>query len=490
MDYPTKSELLELLPYLTQQERDELDRLITDPGAVDLDYWPSRARGLFPRYLWHEFSPPHEDLWNWADAIEPDTCPDPFVAIWARGRGKSTHAEAIACDLGARGKRIYCLYVSGTQDQADKHVATIKAMLESADVTLFFPEVGTPLMGKNGSKQWNRNIVTTSNGYTVEAVGLNKAVRGQKIDWARPNLIIFDDVDERHDTEATVKKKREIITTSILPAGAANCAVLFVQNLIHADSIAHQLSKRPGEDGAADWLTKRVVSGPHEAVEGLQYELVNLDDGGIKWSITGGESKWLGYDLSICEEEINRYGPTSFEVESQHNIDADNPDALLSSEIFDATRVSSHPDLVRIAVGVDPAGGAGRCGIVAGGKSKTGGEWHGYTIADASTPYGTPAADWAIAALRCYHAVKADCIVVERNFGGDMASNTIRQAVLLGEDEDGNETVILRGTNVKILEVSASRGKKVRAQPVASVFQLGRAHHVGYFPQLQKQWTT
>ena len=132
--------------------------------------------------------------------------------------------------------------------------------------------------------------------------------------------------------KATIKKKVEIITTSILPAGAANCAVMFVQNLIHEGSIAHQLSKLPGAEGAADWLAKRIISGPHEAVEGLEYELVNLDDGGIQWRITGGTSKWLGYDLSICEEEINRYGPTSFEVESQHNIDADNPDALLSEQ--------------------------------------------------------------------------------------------------------------------------------------------------------------
>ena len=149
----------------------------------------------------------------------------------------------------------------------------------------------------------------------------------------------------------------------------------------------------------------------------MEYELVNLDDGGIEWRITGGESKWLGYDLAICEEEINRYGPTSFEVESQHNIDADNPDALLSSDIFSATRVSVHPDLVRIAVGVDPAGGAGRCGIIAGGKAKVGREWHGFTIGDYSTPYGTSSAKWAEAVLRCYHAVKADCIVVELRWG-------------------------------------------------------------------------
>ena len=441
---------------------------------------------MFPSHFVHDFSDPHVDLWEWVASVSPDVAPDPFIALWPRGRGKSTNAEAATVDLGAREVRRYCIYVCGTQDQADKHVATIATMLESDGVSRHFPLLGVPKVGKNGSRTWNRKMVTTANNYTVEAVGLNKATRGQKIDWARPNLIIFDDVDERHDTEKTTKKKVEIITTSILPAGAANCAVLFVQNLIHEDSIAHQLSKRPGEEGAADYLTKRIVSGPHEAVKDLEYALVNLSDGGIQWEITGGVSKWLGYSREICEEEINRYGPTSFEVESQHNIDADNPDALLSTDIFDATRVTSHPDLIRVAVGVDPAGGAGRCGIVAAGKAKLGRDYHGYTIADYSTEYGTAAADWAVAVLRCYDAVDADCIVVERNFGGDMVTNTIRQAVLY--DIEGDE--ILRGINVRIVEVSASRGKKVKAQPVASVFQLGRGHHVGYFPKLQKEWTT
>jgi len=234
------------------------------------DDWQSRIPELFPRYFWHDFSPPHIDLWEWANAITRNDAPDPFVAIWPRGRGKSTNGEAIAADLGARDVRTYCIYVSGTQDQADKHVATIATMLEGDNMPAAVRE---PRVGKNGSRTWNRTMVTTSNGYTVEAVGLNKAARGQKIDWARPDVIIFDDVDERHDTDNAVKKKREIITTSILPSAAQSCAILFLQNLIHEGSIAHQLSKRPDEDGGADYLTRRIISGPHQAVDGLDYEM-------------------------------------------------------------------------------------------------------------------------------------------------------------------------------------------------------------------------
>ena len=71
--------------------------------------------------------------------IEAGSQPRPFVAIWPRGRGKSTHAEAIAVDLGAANRRTYCMVVSATQDQADKHVATIARMLESDGVTQFYP---------------------------------------------------------------------------------------------------------------------------------------------------------------------------------------------------------------------------------------------------------------------------------------------------------------------------------------------------------------
>ena len=70
---------------------------------------------------------------------------------------------------------------------------------------------------------WNRRIVQAANGFTVEAVGLNKAVRGQKIDWARPDLIIFDDIDEKHDTPEATKKKAEIITGSHSPGRVNQC---------------------------------------------------------------------------------------------------------------------------------------------------------------------------------------------------------------------------------------------------------------------------
>lgn len=449
------------------------------------DDWRERVRALFGAYFWFPFSPPHEALWEWENEIEIDSTPRSFVALWPRGRGKSTTVEAAVADLGIRGARNYCLYVCGTQDQADKHVQTISRMLESEAVAKYAPTIGTPKLSQNGNRTWNRKMVTTATGFTVEAIGLDKAVRGQKIDWARPDLIVFDDIDEEHDSEDTVRKKEESFTNSILPAGSTNCAQLFAQNLIHANSIANKLSKAPNKEGAAHYMMNRIVSGPFQAVEGLKY--VQRQTGDLwEWIITAGISLWKGYDLDICQREINRFGPTSFNRELQNDVDGDVAGALMTAEDFERTRRSLEqvPDLARIAVAVDPPGGATECGIVCGGRMKVGKDWHGYTIEDATTPKGVKPEVWALAVLKCYYRNQADVIFVERNYGGDMVSSTLRLTKWL--DDDGK--VIVDGEKVHIEEVIATRGKLVRAEPVATVFQQGRGHHVGQFEEMEKEW--
>jgi len=444
--------------------------------------WRERVPVLFAAYFWHPFAEPHEELWRWVDAIKRTSTPLPFVAIWPRGRGKSTTSEAAVADLGIRGARGYGLYCCGTQDQADKHVATIARMLESDAVARYAPDVGRPKVSSNGNRTWNRKMVTTATGYTVEAIGLDKAVRGQKIDWARPDLIVFDDIDEVADSELTTAKKETAITSSIIPAGSTNCAVLFVQNLIHSNSIASRLAKRPDELNAAQYLMQRQVSGPYAAVDGLQYE--RQQDGELwRWKVSG-VSNWPGYDLAICEDELNRVGPLPYERESQNEVDGDAEHALMSAADFERTRKTEHPDLVRVAVAVDPPGGATECGIVCGGKAKVGNDWHGYLLDDATTPKGVRPEEWALAVLKCYHRNGADVVFVERNYGGDMAASTIRQAKWT--DDEGK--VIVDGKTIAIKEVVATRGKIVRAEPIATVYQQGRGHNVGHFTALEKEW--
>jgi phage terminase large subunit-like protein len=82
-----------------------------------------------------------------------------------------------------------------------------------------------------------------------------------------------------------------------------------------------------------------------------------------------------------------------------------------------------------------------------------------------------PPIEWARAAISAYHSYGADRIVAEVNNGGDMVENTIRMVE----------------SNVSYAAVHASRGKVVRAEPVAALYEQGKIHHVGAFPTLEDQ---
>lgn len=143
---------------------------------------------------------------------------------------------------------------------------------------------------------------------------------------------------------------------------------------------------------------------------------------------------------------------------------ADVEGALWKPAMF--RRVEAAPvDLVRVVVAVDPSGAkstrdvnADEIGIVVCGLGKDG---TGYVLEDLSLR--APPSMWATAAARAYRRWKADCIVVEANFGGPMAESLIRQA----------------DAGVRVVNRSASRGKVVRAEPVAGLYERGKIVHVG-----------
>jgi phage terminase large subunit-like protein len=144
--------------------------------------------------------------------------------------------------------------------------------------------------------------------------------------------------------------------------------------------------------------------------------------------------------------------------------------ALWSLARIDQLRVAEAPALTRIVVAVDPSGGDSddhdEQGIVVAGQSVDG---DFYVLADRScreTPHG-----WAGRAVAAYNEFEADVIVAEANYGGAMVESTIRQV----------------GPGVPVRVVTASRGKRQRAEPVSALYEQGRVHHVGPFPQLEDQ---
>ncbi len=156
----------------------------------------------------------------------------------------------------------------------------------------------------------------------------------------------------------------------------------------------------------------------------------------------------------------------------------DTPGAKWTLALIDDTRVSAYPDLVEVAVAVDPSGGAGEGhdeqGIAVVGRGVDG---HGYLVDDRSCSLSPDG--WGRRAVQAYLDHAADLIVVEKNYGGDMAESTIRTAAQA-----------MGVPNVKIEMVRSSRGKALRAEPVAALYEQGRFHHVGSFPELEDQQTS
>lgn len=151
---------------------------------------------------------------------------------------------------------------------------------------------------------------------------------------------------------------------------------------------------------------------------------------------------------------------------------ADVEGALFTAALIDAARVPEAPALERVVVAVDPAvtvtEDSDETGIITAGI--TGNDLY---VLDDSTVKASPDA-WARLAIDRYYALHADYIVVETNNGGDLVTHTLRMV----------------DPKVPVKKVTASRGKHVRAEPVSALYEQGRVHHVGNFPDLETQMTT
>lgn len=143
------------------------------------------------------------------------------------------------------------------------------------------------------------------------------------------------------------------------------------------------------------------------------------------------------------------------------------PGALWTRDLIEQNRVIKTPDYDRIVVSIDPSASStgDEAGIITVGRARQ----EGYVIADDSVQ-GSPKT-WATAAVTAFHKHDADCIVAESNNGGEMVK----------------EVIATVDPEIKVKLVHASRGKQTRAEPVASVYEHGRGHHVGSFPLLEDE---
>lgn len=147
--------------------------------------------------------------------------------------------------------------------------------------------------------------------------------------------------------------------------------------------------------------------------------------------------------------------------------------AIWSRQILHEGRRAEFPDLERIVVGVDPAVTSPETGLQPDEHGiavcAEGADGRGYLLEDASLR-GTPK-QWSTRAVAMYDKWEADAVVIEVNQGGDMCRHTL-ESVRPG---------------LPIIEVRATRGKHVRAEPISSLYELGMVSHVGTFPELEAQ---
>lgn len=145
--------------------------------------------------------------------------------------------------------------------------------------------------------------------------------------------------------------------------------------------------------------------------------------------------------------------------------------ALWNRDLLESIRIRQVPDFERIVVAVDPPVTSGKkadtCGIIVAGLDRNN---RAYILEDCSvqglSPHG-----WAQAALAAYHMFEADRLVAEVNNGGELVESLLRQI----------------DPHVSYRAVRASRGKVLRAEPVAALYEQGRVMHKGFFSELEDQ---
>lgn len=362
----------------------------------------------------------HEKQWEIRDSSAKRKC-----IRAGRRSGKTTLAADIAVDKFLDGRRV--LYAAPTEDQVGKFWFEVKrALIEPLEAGGFY-------------KNETRHI--------IELAGTEQRIRA-KTAWDADSLR-GDYADYLILDEYQLMKAEAwgLVGAPMLLDNDGDAMFIYTGRKGGRGQHARELFKKAEADETGRWAAFTFTShdNPHISAEALA---------DITQDMTS-----LAYRMEIDAEDIE-----------------DDPEALWTRDTLRSCRVTSHPDLDRVVVGVDPPGSAAgaECGIVAAGTARIDGELHGYLIADDSGK-GSPA-EWGGQCVATYNKTRAGKMVAEKNFGGDMVGFTIVAA-------DG-------GKDVAFELVWASRGKKVRAEPIAAYYEQGRVHHVGTFDELEDEYCT
>lgn len=180
---------------------------------------------------------------------------------------------------------------------------------------------------------------------------------------------------------------------------------------------------------------------------------------------------------SFLQEVRARYAGSRLGLQELDGVLLETVDgALWTREMLEQRRAGRLPDFDRVVVAVDPPASAGKnadaCGIVVAGVLRQGPReaWHAVVLEDASVQGATPLG-WARAVADAYGRWQADRVVAEVNQGGEMVRTLLQQV----------------DPGLPVTAVHATRGKAVRAEPVAALYEQGRVSHVRGLSELEAQ---
>jgi hypothetical protein len=350
------------------------------------------------------------------------------IARCGRRSGKTFGLAIREAEKFLGGARV--LYATPTQDQLDRFWGAVCQFLrDPIEAGVFYKNETTHL---------------------IEIPGTDQRIRG-KTAW-NADMLRGDYADELVLDEFQLMNEEvwELVGAPMLADNDGAAVFLYTPPSLHARATkarskardpqhAAKMFKRAAEDTSGRWATFHWTSkdNPHisqSAIEELAKDMTALS-----------------YRMEILAEDVTEA-----------------PGALWNRDLIETLRwTRTVPDLARIIVGVDPSGTSdgAEAGIVAGGRTKD----EGFLLRDSSLQ-ASPRM-WAEVAVALYHELKADLIVAEKNFGGEMVELTIKTV----------------DPKVRVKLVSASRGKQLRAEPVAAIYENKRIHHVGSFPLLEDE---
>lgn len=360
------------------------------------------------------------------------------------------------------------MIASYSADLADDHGRWIRDAIVS-----YGPQIGLAL--HSGSKAANRfDLADPETGERLEG-GLVTAGVGGGLTGKGAHLAVVDDpIKDAADAESPTMRRRlwdwwtSVLNTRIEPGGS----IIVIQTRWHEQDLAGKILA--GED-ASDWT---LIDLP--AICDSEDDALGREIGQPLWPVRYGRKALEKIRRAVGERVwwslfMQKPRPLEGGVWKWPWI----TDNRITPMAFRGV------DLTRTVVAVDHAGGEGdandEVGLCAAGRTR---DADLYVLADKSDRMG--ADTWGHETCRLAIEYRADAIIVEANFGGDMAQQIVRQA---WKDlaEHGQTGGMLMPA---IIEVHAKKGKRLRAEPVAQLYSQGQVHHVGEFPRLEGQMVT